>query len=264
MMTVNGYVIEHEIARGVSGIVFATRSPQGVPVVLKQMSIEEGEREYEILQRVAVANGTAMSHVVRCLDGFASDGDYFLVEEMLAGTLESCVAPESITPLALAHIAIGSIRGIAEIYNANIIHCDVKPCNFGFSRHSQRIVAFDLASAATVGEKTRGYSEHTAPPEVRNGTPAYSSDVYGWARMVELVVLDQVGVGPDYSLHEVVPWVGRSFSELLRVCTAEAPRDRPDPIKAARLARIALSQLTEKPGCRCAYFMDGAPYPCGH
>lgn len=265
MSTKRDYNMTHEISRGISGIVHAATARNGLQVIVKQLSIEDGRREYDYLRRVDAANGPNLANVVRCLDKFVDGGDFFIVEEALLGTLDAFIGPSTITPYAFGYAAVGAIRGLAEIARADLVHCDVKAGNFGVSKTLQRIVAFDFASSTEIGGRTRGYDELTAPPEVRQGRPGRTSDVFGWARMLEMLTTGMVGFGPKYSIQEVRPWVGRAIAGLLCRATADDPEDRPDPLRMAELVKQALSTLHPRPGCGCLEFSDGLePHPCGH
>ena len=245
----NGYSKGPELNRGAQGIVYAGRIPDGKPCVLKEYELEPAKHEYAMLCRVKERN-THLAHVVYCFDGFQQDKLFVIAEERLWKPITDILRVERLAPRMLAHLAIGSTRALREMATAGLAHCEIKPDSFMLSEHTERCVLIDLGLAIPFGDKTRGYSDLIAAPEVIAGSPCPQSDCYSWARTWELLLTGMGDIGPTYRVTDVhgAQWVSQSFAELIRICTNSNPTQRMHPHELAQKVHDALSRPVQRGG----------------
>jgi serine/threonine protein kinase len=257
------YQIIREIDRGAQGIIYLAQTRDGREVVLKQCALAEGRHEHDMLNAIYKANDGQVSYVVRCFEGFEEGGSFWLVEEVLGEPLGKAISCQTITPLALVHVASDTARAIAETYKGGIVHCDVTPWNFCLSLIKNRNVLIDFASATLIGSPPHGLSEQFSAPEVLAGSSAPSSDSYSWGRLMEFLLTGMTDIGPEYLVNHMAPWVDRDLAELVRQCTEESPRDRPCPDEVARRVYEIVSKHTFCRRCHALQFVNAAQlYPC--
>jgi len=262
MQDINGYKLIREIGRGGQAILWQGQTPEGKNCAAKEYKVGDGgEHEFEMLQKVLQANGSALAHVVEVF-GYTVTGErYFLVEELLATSLQDQFSRFPMTGPALMHVGIDTSRALVEIFRAGLVHCDFKPDNILYSLSRRRVVVSDLGIAVLFGQPKRGESEFIAAPELVQGTASPTSDCYQWARVMELLLARRCDIGPKYRLSDFphLGWVSQGFSDIVRQCTSSNPAERPTPDRLAVSVMQALTNVDVQNGFRYRDAREASP-----
>lgn len=259
-----GYTIGAEIARTERAIVFEGHDEsRNRPVALKLVQNEaSGWHEVEMLQLVAKANPKGPVHVMRLLDTHEDCHDLWLVLEYFQATLLN-LDPQAMTPLALMNIALDTAKGLVEMARADVFDDDVKPANIAFKTATGRVAHLDLGCARRAGERPTGATEGFVAPEVERGVPSATSPCFGWGRTMEWLVTGKTGHGPDYFLHQFIPWMGPSLAHVIASCVQYDPDCRPgidllyEDVKRIIHKRIRCNR------CNAVGFADASCPNCG-
>ena len=252
------YEIDAPISTGGMGAVYRARHGEsGEEVALKQLLEGGSERRFEAEARLLAA----LEHprVVRVLDHFESDGDRFLVMELVDGPDLEEILYERGRPGLPVEEAVEYVRqaceALAYVHAQHVVHRDVKPENLILGPDGVVLVDFGVAreyetnveGTAVIG--TPGFMA----PEVLGGIISPRCDVYGVAATLwTLITGDPPRYGDSTELR-VPPRVraaldaGLAFDPNRRTASVEA-------FAAAIGARLApdagasLARSVETPG----------------
>lgn len=183
----------------------------------------------------------------------ASGVPYLVMPSFTGGTLASRLKEAGPLPLEEARRYIGQIAaGLAAAHRMGIVHRDVRPANLLYDRSSHRVVLIDFGIAAVLNPDP-GEPRLTLPGQ-RLGDPSYASpeqlraepvtdraDVYSLGVAAFEMLTGQLPFGARTSLQlmkahaveeprcpsELRPEVGAELDELVRMCLAKRPEERP-------------------------------------
>ncbi|WP_036481527.1 serine/threonine-protein kinase [Myxosarcina sp. GI1] len=194
------YRITRQLGRGGAGITFLAEDLQcfSMPCVVKQLKPRSNHpktlsvarrlfaREAEILNTLGHCD-----RIPRLLAYFESEGDFFLVQELIEGEdlsreiIADCPWSEVQTIALLTDI----LEVLSVIQQHGVIHRDLKPSNLMRRTRDGKIVAIDFGSVKQVSSQiidSSGQIKHTIavgtrsymPTEQLMGHPGFYSDIY--------------------------------------------------------------------------------------
>lgn len=183
-----------------------------------------------------------------------SGAPYLVMPYFHGGSLESRLRLAGPLPPDEARRYVGQVAaGLAAAHRMGIVHRDVRPANILYDRDSHRVVLIDFGIAAVL-EAADSMAPRLTRPGERLGDPAYVSpeqlrgesvtdrtDVYslGIVAFVMLTgrlpfdartpiqVMKAHAVEEPRRVAELRPEVGAELDELVRMCLAKRPEDRP-------------------------------------
>ena len=248
---IDQFLIQEQVARGGSGIVFKAvdQSLQRTVAVKVLWRIESDASAERFERESQIAAGLNNDYLVQVFSfGKTIDGRPYLVMPLIKGqSLREKISQELLsfkeTAALVRHVALG----LQELHRAGQIHRDVKPGNILFDESSNRAKLTDFGLARNVDET------HLTQANVISGTPEYMSPE-------QATDPDSVGAPSDIyslgiSLYEclcgTVPFVGKPIQVL------EQHRNV-DPIPPTTLNRsipkdletICLKAIAKQPGRR--------------
>ena len=171
----------------------------GHPIcVVKQLKIiSDNPKAHQLAQRLFSSEASTLERlgehdqIPRLLAYFESNYSFYLVQEMIEGTLlKDLLDPQKpMSQRAAAQFLLDLLPVIQAVHEQGVIHRDIKPSNI-IARHSdRRYVLIDFGAVkqisnrltdtnaritSTVGIGTQGYM----PSEQSAGLPNFSSDLY--------------------------------------------------------------------------------------
>jgi eukaryotic-like serine/threonine-protein kinase len=169
------YVIERELGRGASAIVYLARDREmGRLVAIKVLRFEliGSISTDRFIREIQLTSELSHPHIVPILASGNNDGVPFCVlPYMDEGTLRRRLVREKQLPIEDV-IAIGAriSRALAFAHSRNLIHRDVKPENILFTAGQPVLADFGIARALE-----RSLTESTTSTGIVRGTPAYMS-----------------------------------------------------------------------------------------
>lgn len=258
---VGRYLVQREIARGASGVVYEASDPEGSgPVAIKLLRAERSGRDDERFRLEARATAR-MQHpnLVSTLEFGYHRERPFLVMELVAGEslAESLVRSGPLTPRAVRRIGIELARGLAHAHSEGVLHRDLKPENLLIDeRGSVRLTDFGLAKLTdaasgslrashqpTLEGQLVGTPHYMSPEQVDGETSRYDerSDVYGLGATLYALL---VGAPPFADHGQLI--------QLLNAIARKPPRDPRErrPELPAGLVEVTLRCLEKDPARR--------------
>ena len=259
------YLLQGELGRGTSGVVFRAWDPQErLAVALKLLPAATwGSEELARAEReVQAALRLRHPHLVPLLDQGMHEGRPFLVWGLVAGrSLEDELRQRSVLdPRRAARIARDVARGLAHAHAQGVVHRDVKPANVLLE--SERALLGDFGLARLMGTSQGSGTPLTREGEIV-GTPLYmspeqalgaaevgpASDVYGLGGVLYTAltgrapvagtsvveVLERVLRERPPAPRELRPELDPALEALCLRCLARDPQDRPS---AEELVRV--------------------------
>ncbi len=247
------YVIEREVGRGTSGVVYyAHKRDDGEEVALKLLHPNSAPSQQ--LSEAELLMALHHPSIVRICDyGVSLDAQPFIAMEWLKG--EDLSHRQGREPLAL----VPALRLIVEVAHAlssahaqGIVHRDIKPANIfllespGNGHPSPKLLDFGAAmhveSAATAEREIVGTPAYMSPEQVRGDLSVTErSDVYSLgATLYELIAGHPPHQGPSY------------LATLARLATTRARRllelksDTPQALDAL-VHRMLSTEANERP-----------------
>jgi tRNA A-37 threonylcarbamoyl transferase component Bud32 len=227
------YEMEEPISSGAMGAVYRARHrDSGREVALKQLLEGGSERRFEAEARLL----SALEHprVVEVLDHFESDGERFLVMELVNGPDLEDLLYERGNPGLPVDEAVDYTRQACEalvyVHQQHVVHRDVKPENLILGPDGVVLVDFGIAreyetnvgGTAVIG--TPGFMA----PEVFGGIISPRCDVYGVAATLWTLIagdpprygdLTEIGVQPQL---QAALNAGLAFDPNRRTASVEA------------------------------------------
>ena len=264
------YRVEREIGSGGMGIVYEvthlvmTKKRFAVKWLLPLPDGYQGEDAQAAARRFVreaeIAGGICHPNVVEVYDVTISDGDCFMVMELLEGeSLEARLKREGKLPVAEAcRIIVACASGVGAAHAANVIHRDLKPANiflvrppdatvirpkvldFGISRFTAPNGS--MQSTVTRAGTLIGTPMYMAPEQLRGFECDARTDVYG----LGVTLYEALSGKPAYH--------APTHADLVvRILTGDAHEVRQlEPSVPAGLAAVVMQALHHKPEQRFA------------
>lgn len=200
--TVEGFVVEAEIARSLATRVFRATEPAagGRTVALKVMEAVEqrllldGQALNPLWREARFSQAVRDRAIVRVFrTGRLKDGRYYVAMEYVDGvSLEAMFrAGEAIDWRQAIGLASQLTSVIAQLHEQRILHCDIKPANVLVRRSSKgelqaKLIDFGQARPAgprqglpsSVGVEEAGTPLYMAPEQAGGEPPTFRTDVY--------------------------------------------------------------------------------------
>ncbi|MFO0552473.1 MAG: serine/threonine-protein kinase [Polyangiaceae bacterium] len=261
------FVVERELGRGGSGVVFAARR-EGEPIALK-VAHDAGEEEVRrFLAEARHLSKTAHPALIEVLDaGELPDGRAYLAMPLLEG--ETLAARLSRGPLergVALELFAELAAGVEALHAAGLVHRDIKAENvFLVAGEPTRAVLLDLGiakdtAAASSTTTQRGVirgTPATMAPERHFGQPAsIASDVYELGLLLYLMLVgrapwtDESDVDERLSAlppNEVDPSVPRALGTVVMQALSTRPARRPASARALADAVAEAARETIEP-----------------
>ncbi|MFF4547400.1 serine/threonine-protein kinase [Streptomyces sp. NPDC001435] len=253
---IGGYRLCARLGVGGMGRVYLAYTVGGRPVALKVVRPELAEDpgfRYRFAQEVANARRIHGLYTAQVVDAGADATTPWLATTFVPGpSLQQVVhrhgpLPERTVLLLVAGIA----EALQAIHAAGVVHRDLKPGNVLVAADGPRVIDFGIARAADAhpltGTGLRIGSPGFMAPEQALGLPASpATDVFAMGALIAYIGSGTApfGDGPDSAslyraIHEEpdLSHLPYGLHELVRLCLAKSPEDRPDTawlIEAAR------------------------------
>ena len=161
MAELNGIDITGTITKGTNTHVFrAVMKDDNAPVILKTTTntypspgeVARYRHEYQILKSLKPHEP---KHVVNVLDLVMHGHRPYLVMEDSGGTdLGKLIRAGAMDSEQLLDIAVKTASALGEIYQAHIIHKDIKPANILFNPETGDLRLIDFSSASIISRET--------------------------------------------------------------------------------------------------------------
>ena len=242
---VGDYLLEEELGRGATGVVWRATASDGSVVAIKLLDPELAhDREYpaRLAREARVAQEIQDPHLVRILEASVDAAGPFLVLEYVGGgSLARRLADGPVGVEQAVGIVAGVAAALDALHVAGIVHRDVKPSNVMLREDgSAALTDFGLAKGAAYTVLTRpgqvqGTLDYLAPELLRGGDASPASDIYA----LGCVAFECVAGRP--------PFGDRS---LFGVGTAHLEDEPPDPPTSSDVAWALLRALAKDPAER--------------
>jgi hypothetical protein len=265
------YVIEQEIGRGGSGIVFRAHDRlTAQTVALKVLDPDRYARPpgaERLIRELRYGRSIQHPNIRRVYDAFETDGRCFLTMEYAAGgsIREEIGELTRARPIEQRLDDIKAIvAGVAAIHEAGLVHGDLKPENV-LRMADGRLVVSDLGLARALDRATTisglgGTPGYLAPELLRDDTPTQAADVWALGVMIHEICFGtrpwwersgrrerlRVSDGDDFVAAEV------AVSLIARTCLSSALARRPG--NAGEVARSLAQAQAGPPGGRAWRF----------
>ncbi len=269
---VNGkYAIEHELAEGGMGVLFAaTHRDLQTRVAIKflkpKYAKDDGARQ-RFLREARAAAAITSEHAARIQDVGETDvGLPFIVMELLQGAdLDQLLAARKTLPAAEAiGYVLEACEAIAEAHAAGIVHRDLKPSNlflaerangarivkvldFGISKSTLPTEEKAATASLTAPNTLLGSPQYMAPEQVRNAkTVDGRADVWALG-----VILQELITGAPPFAADALPML---YAKILS--EPPTPMRKLAPDAPAGLGDVVARCLAKEPELRLASVAD--------
>ncbi|MFJ2865713.1 serine/threonine-protein kinase [Kitasatospora sp. NPDC087314] len=253
---IGGYRVCARLGAGGMGRVYLAYTPGGRPVALKVIRpelAEDPDFRHRFAQEVASARRIHGLYTAQVVDAGTDAATPWLATAFVPGpSLQQVVQrhgplPERTVLLLLAGIA----EALQAIHAAGVVHRDLKPGNVLVAADGPRVIDFGIARAADASPLTGtglriGSPGYMAPEQALGLAATPATDVFALGALIASIGsgTSPFGDGPEpaalyRAVHEE-PDLSRlphGLHELVRLCLAKNPEDRPDTallIEAAR------------------------------
>ncbi|MBP9085460.1 MAG: serine/threonine protein kinase [Kofleriaceae bacterium] len=274
------YLVEAELGSGAMGVVYrAKQLDLGRDVAIKLLhagAAINGEARLRFIREAKVATRLVHPAAVQVLDFGETDGQPYLVMELLeGGTLRERLKNGALTLTETLRVCREVASALAAAHDVRLIHRDIKPENIFLQRPSTpkstdwrvRVVNFGLAFVAesddlSVGRLTQdgvvgGTPAYMSPEQVHGRGIGPASDVYGLGCVLfELLanrpvfegslgdILTRQAYAPPPDLMRVAPTCAAPTTvvALLSKMLAKTAPLRPSPAQIVRVLDEVLRQ----------------------
>jgi eukaryotic-like serine/threonine-protein kinase len=249
------YALKQQLGQGGLGRVFEAWDPllsRTVAVKTLQFDIDTPSRvslDGLFLNEARLAAGLSHPNIVTIFDaGLSAHGVYIAMERLhgrdLRQALQGGWRP---TPAVAVLLARRVADGLAYAHARGIVHCDIKPANIHLGRKDKpKILDFGIARAAhgsalpALDGMVAGSPHYLAPEQLLGGTIDARSDIYALGVVLyellsgrkafegdSLAAISAAALaGQATPVHEVMPGVPASLSELVARAMARDPAER--------------------------------------
>jgi len=250
------YEVERELGRGGMGVVFLAHQPAlERPVVIKALrrDLSASEDVAERFSREAqAAAGIHHQNVVCVYDTFSWRGEWFIVQEYVAGEDLACVlqATGRLEPRIATLVALELARGLEEIHARGVVHRDLKPGNVMIGRGGEaKIGDFGIALDPSSRPLTQtgvalGTPTHMAPELHRGERADHRSDLFAFGVMLFEMLTGELPWPPSGDegepsllrrmesrrhppVRKLAPTTPRALARLVHACLRPKARRRP-------------------------------------
>ncbi|WP_405093803.1 serine/threonine protein kinase [Micromonospora sp. NBC_01392] len=244
-VTAGRYRLVGRLGAGGQGVVYLGEDDAGDRVAVKMVNVDlsDPRARSQFVKEIAAARRVAPFCTAQVLFAEVDGEQPYVVSEFIEGpTLHRHVRESG--PLAgnaLHRLAVGTVTALAAIHSAGVVHCDLKPDNVVLGRDGPRVIDFGIARALGVTEtassRVMGTTAYMAPERFRNDAVGPPCDVFAWAATIAFAAGGRPPFGNDSLfavMHRVLhdppelPPLPPVLDELIRVCLAKDPADRPD------------------------------------
>ena len=226
------YVLERELAGGMSQIFVATETALGRTVVVKVLppalsvglSVERFRREIQVAARLQ------HPHIVPLLStGQAGEFLYYTMPYVEGESLRARIAARGELPVSMAVRILAEVaRALAYAHRQGIAHRDIKPENILLADEEAQVTDFGIAKALSASASPEGLTS----AGLALGTPAYMApeQATGDPAVDHRTDLYALGLVGYEMLAGRQPFQGRSPAQLL----AAHATARPTPLRELR------------------------------
>ena len=207
------YVIEAEISRGGSAVVYRAYQPQlERRVAIKVLINIDAEDTEDFLHRFrseakAVA---ALRHpnILSIYDYGEEEGNAYIVMEYVpGGTIKDILTGEPIDWPTTAMLMLPLAQALAFSHARQIIHCDIKPGNILLPRPDWPLLAdfglyqiMNLPDDSSERGRVSGTPAYAAPEQLRGDVVDSRSDIYSLGLEFHLVKPDKIEIASYNSI----------------------------------------------------------------
>ncbi len=220
------YVIERELGRGATAIVYQARDldlSRSVAVKVLRPEFVESTGAARFLREIRITARLQHPLILRVLDSGTVDNQlYFVLPYMDGGTLRDRLNIEKQLPIEEALVIAKSVASaLIYAHQQGLIHRDVKPENILFTEGQACLADFGIARAIELASTDR-----TTSTGVVRGTPAYMSpeQAAGEGRFDGRSDIYSLGCVLYEMVAGVQPFVGPSSQSVLSQRLAHDPR----------------------------------------
>ncbi|MFD9940718.1 protein kinase [Nonomuraea sp. NPDC059023] len=254
------YTLEHVLAEGPAGVVYAGRGPDGERVAVKLLhtDLEDPER---FLERAEGLKRVDAFHSAMVLDAGIEGARPYVVSEFVDGvSLKQAVIEHG--PLggaALHRLAIATMTALAAIHQAGLAHGALRPDNVLLGPDGPRVINAGVGAAVESGSAiaTQQVSSPAflAPEQFAGELFPVSADLFAWG---STVVFAATGQSPFHS-NSMSAAMNRILREepdlggvadppraIVAACLAKDPAARPTASEAL-MRLVGHSMLTDLP-----------------
>jgi serine/threonine protein kinase len=257
---ISGFAFEDVLGRGRFGVVYrGVQEALHRPVAIKVLAPEfanDRERVTAFLTEARRAGGLNHPNLVQVHDVISANGIYFLVMELMAGSVGEQLAEDGrLEEPAVRRIMSDVCAALSFAEQNRLVHRDVKPDNILYTEDGAYKLA-DLGIAAPIAddglarqERIFGSPHYVAPEQARGGTIDGRADLYALgATVYHLLAGKPVFSGPTRDIiqghlsrpapdvREAAPEVSQGLAKLVAKLLGKRPTDR--PASAAEVAAM--------------------------
>ncbi len=252
------YILERELGRGGTGVVFLARQPgMDRPLALKMPVAAHLAGPDEVRRfRLEVESVVRLEHpniVPVHAAGVHEGRPYFVMKHAAGGTLADRLRRRDPGPWPRAEIRaeVGLLAKVARAvhfaHERGVLHRDLKPANVLLDEHGEPMVGdfglarrMDEAPGVTMTGAALGTPAYMSPEQAAGLAVTTATDVYGLGAVLfhqltgrppfeapgPVEVLRQVVSGDAPIAREVAPWVDRDLSTVCGKCLQRDPAKR--------------------------------------
>ncbi|MFI8182355.1 bifunctional serine/threonine-protein kinase/ABC transporter substrate-binding protein [Actinacidiphila glaucinigra] len=251
--SVGGFRLLRRLGAGGMGVVYLGRSEAGALAAVKVIRAEsaaDDEFRARFAREAQLAARVESPWVVPVLGADADAPEPWLATAFVPGpSLGEAVAEHGPLPQSAVRV-LGALLGeaLGAVHEAGLVHRDVKPGNVLLAVNGPRLIDFGIARAAddtalTASGLVIGTPGFLSPEQARGEQAGPAGDVFALGCVLAYAATGRPPFGngtPDALLYRTVhdepdlDGVPAELREVLDVCLAKDPQDRPAPEELRR------------------------------